>query len=316
MLKIAVIGGGSHSRASHLPALKRYLELHPGEVELAAFCDRQHEIAEGVFREYGFTHFYTSLEEMLGAGPWDGCIAVTPIQATASVATRLILAGIPLLMEKPPGATVEETAQLCSLAEYHHARVMVSMNRRFDSAIMTARSWISQRPVQYLRATMLRHNRKEAGFLTATGIHCLDAVRSLAGNIRNYSARTRQVDGGWWYSIDLEFENNATGVVEVMPTCGSSAESYEMFGAGYRVLAQASAVEGGIFIAWENEQIVRQEDCMEGMPPFVKDGTYAETVEFLSALMEKREPHPTLTEVRQSGEICHRIEQALHEKTP
>lgn len=67
MLKVAVIGGGNHSRGNHLPALERYVSLHPGEAELVAFCDLRREVAKRVSREYGFARFYTNLEEMLGA---------------------------------------------------------------------------------------------------------------------------------------------------------------------------------------------------------------------------------------------------------
>ena len=55
MLKIAVIGGGSHSRCNHLPALARYVSLYPAEFEPAAFCDLQREVAERVSQEYGET---------------------------------------------------------------------------------------------------------------------------------------------------------------------------------------------------------------------------------------------------------------------
>lgn len=240
---------------------------------------------------------------------------MTPIPATARVATRILAAGIPLLMEKPPGATPEETEQICSLVESRNGWVMVSMNRRFDPAISTACSWRAKRPFRHLRATILRHDRREADFLTYTAIHCVDAVRSMAGNIRDYSVRARQADGVWWYCVDLEFENDATGVLELMPNCGSQAEVYEMFGAGYRVLAQASDFDSGSFTAWENGRIVRRDNPTEGMPSYVKNGTYAETVEFLSALMEHRDPHPTPAEVRQSVEICHRIQQTVREET-
>ena len=152
MMKIAVLGGGNHSRDNHLPALGRYVALHPGEVELAAFCDLRREVAEGVAREYGFARSYTGLEELLAAETPDGCIAITPVAATARVAAQILAAGIPLLMEKPLGATPEEAEQICRLAERQNSRVMVSLNRRFDPAITAACAWISRRPLQYVRA--------------------------------------------------------------------------------------------------------------------------------------------------------------------
>ena len=35
MIKLVVLGAGNHSRRNHLPALARYVDEHPGEVELA-----------------------------------------------------------------------------------------------------------------------------------------------------------------------------------------------------------------------------------------------------------------------------------------
>jgi myo-inositol 2-dehydrogenase / D-chiro-inositol 1-dehydrogenase len=307
MLKVAVIGGGNHSSENHLPALKRYASLHPGEIELAAFCDLNRETVERVSREYGFARCYTDLDELLSAEGLDACIAITPVPATARIASQILRAEIPLLMEKPPGATPEETQQICNLVQGRNSRVMVSMNRRFDPTISAARSWIAQRPLRHLHASMLRHDRRESDFITDTAIHCVDAVRGIAGDIRDYSVRARQVDGVWWYSIDLEFQSGATGVVEVMPSCGSNAECYEMFGAGYRALARVGQFDSGTFTAWENGRLVRQEDPSEGLPPFVRNGTYAETVEFFCALKGNRPSHPTPAEVRPSVDLCHQI---------
>ena len=260
MLKIAVIGGGRHSRGNHLPSLARYVFHYPGEVELAAFCDLRREVAEDVSREYGFVQFYTDVEEMLAAESLNGCISVTPIAVTGSVARQIIAAGVPLLMEKPPGSTPEEASDICELSSGTNARVMVSMNRRFDPAVRAACSWRADRPLEYVRASMFRQMRTESDFFVGTAIHSLDAIRWIAGDISDYSVNARQVDGVWWYRVQLEFESGAVGILEVMPSCGNRAESYEMFGAGYRILASAGEVDPGEFSAWESGQIVQSDE--------------------------------------------------------
>ena len=117
MLRVAVIGAGNHSRANHLPALARYVSEHRGELELAALCDLRRDVAEEMSKAYGFTRAHTDMDEMLAGEKLDGCIAVTPVSVTARVAERVILAGVPLLMEKPPGATPAEAVEICALAE-------------------------------------------------------------------------------------------------------------------------------------------------------------------------------------------------------
>jgi len=54
MLKIVLLGAGSHSQENHLPALARYVAEHPGEVELAGLCDLRREHAEMMAHHYGF----------------------------------------------------------------------------------------------------------------------------------------------------------------------------------------------------------------------------------------------------------------------
>ena len=309
MLRVAVIGGGYHSREHHLPALARYVSQHPNEVELAAFCDLQRDVAGGLCREYGFGKSYADIDRMLASESLDACLTITPVSANASIAKRIIDAGIPLLMEKPPGSTQQEARELCEFVADKNARVMVSMNRRFDPALAKARSWIGDRPLEHVRASMYRHRRTERNFLVETALHSLDTVRWLAGDILDYSVHAKLVDEAWWYRVHIEFDRGATGLLEVLPTCGSRAEFYEMFGPGCRVRASAGDNDSGEVAAWEDGKIVLHEGPASDIPPFVKGGTFAETIEFLTALREEREFHPSPQEVWQSVDICHRIQE-------
>lgn len=317
MLKIAVIGGGDHSRKNHLPALAAFVSRNPGAVEFAAFCDLRCEVAESVGRQYGAGRVYTGVAEMLAGERLDGCIAVTPVQATAAVAQQVITAGIPLLMEKPPGATVQEARRVCALVKRSRARVMVSVNRRFDPALTAAAAWRGSRPLEFVRATMLRHSRREPEFITDTAIHCVDALRWIAGDVRRTEVESRVVGGVRWYSVRLAFESRpcdhrehtpgASGVLEVMPTCGAKGETYELFGPDYRVLARAGESESGEWTAWENGVVARHAGPVDGAALWEVNGTYAETAEFVAALRENRPPRPSPADVLQSVELCRRI---------
>lgn len=308
MLRIGFIGGGVHSRQNHLPSLAHYVSLSPEIIELAAFCDLDPEIAARITREYRFTHAYTDLSEMLETEVLEGCIAITPIPATAGVAKRIIEAGIPLLMEKPPGATPQEAREIAGMATRKNARVMVSMNRRFDPALRLAAEWRADRKLAYIKASMHRHNRSEHDFFTGTAIHALDALRSIAGDIGEYTVQAKRVGGAWWYTVQLEFESGASGMLEVMPTCGHLMESYELLGPGYRLIADIGDYGSGSVRAWENGEVVLQAETAQADPSWVKNGTHGETVEFISALLEGRTPHPTPSEVLQSVELCHQIQ--------
>ena len=309
MIKIVVLGAGSHSQHNHLPALARYVSAHPGRVLLAGLCDLRVDHAKEMAAQYGFARAYSNLDEMLHVERPDGCIAVTPIPVTLEVASRIARAGVPLLIEKPPGATATEAQALVDLVREANAQVMVSVNRRFDPALNAALDWWGERRIEHLHARIVRVRRCEPEFMYGTAIHPLDAMRAIAGDVACHSAVVREVEGVRWYVVRMAFESGATGVLEVMPTAGCLAESYEWFGHEARVWVGTGDADRGLARAWELGEQVLEVDPSVGQPLFVRNGTYAETEAFISALVEGRTLHPAPAEVLQSVELCECIQE-------
>ena len=308
MIKIVLLGAGSHSQGNHLPALAHYAVEHPGEVELAGLCDLRAEHARAMAARYGFARVYTDLDEMLNKEQPDGCVAITPIPVTREIGLRIMRAGVPLLMEKPPGATVAEAREIVEVAEQTGARVMVSMNRRFDPGLRRALDWIAGRPpVEYVRGTIIRHNRTEDAFVEGTAIHPLDAMRKIAGDVRAFETDSWEVEGIRWFVVRLQFEGGARGILEVLPTAGCLQEFYELSGPGYHAAAHTIFSGPGRVQCWEGGEKVLDEEPLKGMPDCVRNGAYGETMEFISAIREDRAPHPSPSEVLQTVELCHAI---------
>ena len=115
----------------------------------------------------------------------DGLVAVTPVAATAELAARILSHRIPVLIEKPPGATSAENRRLVGLAARSGTPHMVSYNRRFNPALMRAHNWLQdaagRREVRFLAARMLRSSRREAAFVTQTAIHLIDTAQLFLG---------------------------------------------------------------------------------------------------------------------------------------
>jgi predicted dehydrogenase len=309
VLKLVVLGAGNHSQRNHLPALARYASAHPGEVALAGLCDLRQEHARAVAKAYGFGHAYADLDEMLRVEEPDGCIAVTPIAVTAEIAARVIRAGVPLLMEKPPGATLAEAQHLVELAERRQARVMVSMNRRFDPALRAAQGWWGEQPISYVHARMVRVDRREPDFAYGTAIHPLDTMRAIAGEIASYHVRIQRVGGARWHLMHLRFATGTQGVLEVMPTAGAQAESYAWCTEGAYVEVGVGEHDTGAARGWQDGTLVLQHDAARGEPSYVQNGAYAETVSFLAALRSGVPMHPSPAAVLQSVEVCHEMMQ-------
>jgi len=303
-LKLVVVGAGNHSQRNHLPAVARYASAHPGEIELAALCDLRLEHAQAMADTYGFAQAYADLDDMLCAERPDGCIAVTPIPATAQTAGHIAQTGVAVLMEKPPGATLQETRQLAKLVERIGARVMVSMNRRFDPAVRTACSWWGERKIHYVRGCIARVDRTEPEFAYGTAIHALDAMRSIAGDISAYRVQVHVVAGVAWYVVHLEFVDGAQGTLEVLPTAGRQAESYAWCGEDAYVEARVGEHDTGTADGWERGVLTLQYRPSEDEPLHVQNGTYGETVAFLSALQSGGLMHPSPAQVLQSVEGC------------
>lgn len=318
MLKLVVLGAGDHSQHNHLPALKRYAAEHPGEIELAALCDLRRPHAEALAAQYGFARVYTELDEMLRverqATQHVACVAVTPIPVTAQVASTIIRAGVPLLMEKPPGATVGEARAVVELVEKTGTPVMVSMNRRFDPALRAGLEWRAGRPIAYLRSSIVRHNRRELDFIHGTAIHSLDAMRAIAGDVLRFEVESDVVDGTRWYVVRLYLAGGTLGVLEVLPAAGSIAESYEAFGAHWRIEVQVGEHDRGRARCWQDGQLALSVDPAQGQPPFVRNGSYAETTAFIEAVRDGKPMYPTPAQTLQSVELCHQIAARFAEK--
>ena len=311
MLRIGVIGAGSHSTSSHGPPLEALRDERPGGIELAAVCDLDRAKAEAYARRFGFAKTYTDLDAMLDGERLDGLVAVTAIGQTAALAGRLLATGIPLLIEKPPGASCEETCRLLSIARERGAPHMVSLNRRFNPALTRARDWlrgqVSTRPPIATLACMLRQDRREERFAWYTGIHTIDAVFSLLGrpgriDVRRLRSRTPSF---WGWSAAARFAGGTRADIILAPQAGAMAEIYDLYGPGYAVRIDVPACSvrivdrGEVVLSWQSP---------EGEPGWVRDGSLQETRAFLNAVEGKGEFAPDLEDGLVSMQAAEAVE--------
>ncbi|MGA1200091.1 MAG: Gfo/Idh/MocA family protein, partial [Candidatus Latescibacterota bacterium] len=230
MVKVALIGAGNHCRINHAPALAQYAKDHADRVSLVAVCDLVQDKADQFAKEYGFLSAYTDHREMIEKEKPDGCVCVMPIPLIVPLAKELMEMGMPVTIEKPPGASVEEGRELLAIAKATGTPHMISVNRRFQPLICEGRAWaLTQGPIRFVRASMLRHNRREDFFVSGTGIHSIDALRFIAGDVVRTESFS-QNDGTPWHHFVLHFESGALGSFDVLTTDGCAEERYEIFG--------------------------------------------------------------------------------------
>ncbi|WP_146339703.1 Gfo/Idh/MocA family oxidoreductase [Nesterenkonia sp. NBAIMH1] len=70
----------------------------------------------------------------------DGLVVAASTEAHGPLITEAVASGIPLLIEKPLAASVEEQLELIRLMESRGIRAMMGYNRRFDDAHRQLRS--------------------------------------------------------------------------------------------------------------------------------------------------------------------------------
>ena len=99
----------------------------------------------------------------------------------------------------------------------------------------------------------------------------------------------------------------------MLPSSGSVAEFYALFGDGAQAIAGTGEHDTGTVRCWVGGALELESEPAAGAPFHVRNGTYAETVAFVEALREGRALHPSPREVLQSVEICAQIQEGTDE---
>jgi predicted dehydrogenase len=235
-----------------------------------------------------------------------------------AVGTLVLERGIPLLLEKPPGLTPAEVDRLIAASERGAARVphQVAFNRRYAPLVRELRRRIEGLPpLQHLHYQMVRVDRREPDFST-TAIHGLDAVRYLAGcDYAEARFRYRELaelgPGVANVFVDAVMTSGATATLAFTPVSGVLVERAEAHARGHALYVHVPMWGGadspGRLTHFTEGRLAEQvtgEQCGDGTAQFELGGFYRETVAFLDAVSQRRQPSPGLRESRQSVAIA------------
>ncbi|HJW98889.1 MAG TPA: Gfo/Idh/MocA family oxidoreductase [Terriglobales bacterium] len=306
MIRVGLIGCGEHSEIGHAVPLARYKAEHPEHLELTAACDLRKERAEYFCKTYGFRRSYADVSTMLSSEQLNLCIAVVPVDKISALGIELLQRGTACVVEKPLGATFVEATALRDRARLTRTANMVSVNRRFMPWLNNAIQWArSIGEVRYVRAVMSRDARTEPEFFWETAVHSVDALRHIAGNIKQASFRRMpHATGVNWYGMDIEFdENGVFGRVDVLPTSGVLEETYEICGEGFRAIVTCPFGPERTLRCYQQGRLVLRETD-KNIPEDVVFGFYDEARSAIRNLLEKDLLSPTIEDVYPSVEMC------------
>ncbi len=239
-LRVGVIGVGPRG-LGHLDAIKGF-----DDVTLAAVCDPSDAARSAAADKYGAAARFASVDEMLDAETLDAAIVAAPAHLNAVAALPCLRRGVSTLLEKPPGMSTAETAELRDAAAASGAVGMVGWNRRFHPMIVAAREIVESRgPIVQLVGEFHKSMSRLSGsgerhapvvmdnMLYETPIHAIDVVRSLAGSdvaqvhsvVRRAFSKYKDV-----HAALVEFENGCIAQITASYTTDARLERYEIHG--------------------------------------------------------------------------------------
>lgn len=158
-----------------------------------ACCNRSEGGREKAVGEGGIKRVYRTIPELIEGEKPDGIICCAGFSGIFGAAREIVPYRLPVLVEKPPGLSLQELRTLEALAVTHGTPVMVGLNRRHYSVLKRALQdagglehvtavfveW-SEDPQSALK----RFTRSEvARFVVANSLHGLDLLTTLAGPI-------------------------------------------------------------------------------------------------------------------------------------
>lgn len=131
-VKLAIIGVGKIARDQHVPAISANAGFN--------LCATVEPGGEGV----GDVPNFASLDALLGSGVAVDAVAVcTPARVRHGIAAAAITAGLHVMLEKPPAATLSEVDDLVTRAAAASVTLFASWHSREAGGVAPARDWLA-----------------------------------------------------------------------------------------------------------------------------------------------------------------------------
>jgi len=216
VIKIGVVGIGSMGK-NHVRVCS---ELE--SIDLVGICDIDKKLTSRIATTFGTTAFsdYKTL-----IGKVDAVIVATPTITHYKIAKDFLKAGKHVLVEKPISSTIEDGKELITLAEKDDMVLAVGHIERHNPVVQFMKDAVQDKRFGQLitleskRVSNFPGRIKDIGVIFDLGIHDIDIMRYLAGEIKSVYATagtfTKNIGFEDHAIIVLTFENGICGVIEV-----------------------------------------------------------------------------------------------------
>jgi predicted dehydrogenase len=233
-LRLGIIGTGVAARLLHWPALEQLSD----RFQVVAVANRSRDKGESFAGLVGIDRsvVYTDYRELLARGDLDVVDLVLPPQLNYTVAHAAAKAGLHVICEKPIATTVAEAQAMVALPEEFGVQLLIAENFRYDNAVRKARSLIEEGaiaapfmlsyrwmqpvpPGDEIASRPWRQKPAHAGgIMTDHGVHMIDVVRYLMGEVSEVQAfaldQRGHLGGSDSAVYNLKFESGAVGSIQ------------------------------------------------------------------------------------------------------
>jgi predicted dehydrogenase len=172
-LPVGVIGVGAlgQHHARHLARM--------GEVRLVGVCDLDVRRGETIAAELG-TAAFVEIDDLLARV--EAVTVAVPTPAHLEVGLRALEMSVPVLMEKPLAATLDEADRLIATARRHRVQLQVGHIERYNRALRAAEGYLDgPRYLESQRLAPFQPRGTDVAVVLDLMIHDLDLVLHLTG---------------------------------------------------------------------------------------------------------------------------------------
>ncbi len=292
--RIGIIGCGGIA-AAHINAYREN-----DSANLVSFCDADMEKAKECADKFE-GRFYSDYREMIEKERLDGVSICTPPSSHKDIAVTLLSRGINVLCEKPLAISAFQARQMADTATKNNVLLLTAFKFRFFDKVLKARELISQGVIG--RVIMFRNmfggaidmskrwfSKREisgGGVLIDNGVHAIDLVRFLFGEVKSVSARiatfAQDIEVEDTARLLLEMENGSLGTVDLSWSIPYPQPFYlEIYG------SKGSIMVGGDILRYRSREMkdwIEEKEKLDGEGAFVRQIGH-----FLNCIKRKETP--------------------------
>lgn len=227
-VKWGIIGAGVISERNMIPAM-----LKARDTELVAVMDVNQDRVKKIADDFSIPKFYTKEDQLLEDKNVEAVYIATPGHLHAKQAIAASKHGKHILCEKPMALTVKECEEMIAACQENHVKLTTGFMMRFHPHHLKAKELIESKAIGEIvkaraqwnfwyppKAGLWRHapDLGGGGCLMDVGIHCVDLLRFLVGEVAEVVALTGNVI--FQYPVEdistlaLKFKTGAHGIIE------------------------------------------------------------------------------------------------------